>query len=518
MILALLLIACILIGKFLIKSDYNSIETKSMKKLCFADVFFCVAVTVAVSTFFSTFPSKNIFTATDSSVFLYIGRMMHNGSVPYKDLFDHKGIVLYFIQYIGWALTPNSYVGVFAIEMVSMFIAALYLLKTARLFTDDLRVLYLSIFAVLIVCGYPLYEGGNLTEEYALLWISMAVYVFNKYFIEHIYQKREIILLGVGFGVVLLLRVNMIAVWVSFMPAVLIYFLVHRKWKNMSECAIYFAAGVAIVIVPVLFYFIYTDSLGDMIKYYWKFNLSYTESGISLKSLYYCCTSFLKLLWIAAVAFAVSLVPCMRKREYLLNLVYTAISSALAIMSGVPYHHYAIILLPAFTIPLVHVCIFVFEWVDKCRKKVKKESAGIFNKKYMYVVLVLACIFLVVLRCQKEASDPDKVVVYLKNNTTEEDDVLILGNRAFYYLQSDRHTENKFFYQTPPININTQLYEEFLQELSDKPSDVMVVLEEKEKALGLDNNMGEVYRSLEDACQRGMLTCEVYDGFYVYRR
>ena len=35
----------------------------------------------------------------DKAVFVYIGEAMRNGQVPYRDIFDHKGPFLYFINY-----------------------------------------------------------------------------------------------------------------------------------------------------------------------------------------------------------------------------------------------------------------------------------------------------------------------------------------------------------------------------------------------------------------------------------
>lgn len=58
--------------------------------LCFI-ISFLLAINLNLS------PFNNAVPGTDSSVYLYIGKAMYNGAIPYKDLFDHKGILLYFI-------------------------------------------------------------------------------------------------------------------------------------------------------------------------------------------------------------------------------------------------------------------------------------------------------------------------------------------------------------------------------------------------------------------------------------
>lgn len=511
-IFLILLIFCAFIRKFTVEVEE--------KKLHYMDLAFCVGVTIAVSTFFALFPMKNITLFNDSSIFLYIGKRMHCGYVPYKDLFDHKGIVLYFIEYLGLALVPDSYAGVWLIEVLCVFVTCVYLLKTGRLFTRDRMVLYLSVFAVLIVCGNHLYEGGNLSEEYALPWIAMAVYVFYQYFVQQTYRRRELVLIGSGFLIVLMLRANMTAVWITFLPIVLLSLVHQRKWRELVQCAICFSLGALVVGLTILLYCIATGSLHDMITYYWRFNLNYVNDGTTINQILLCGINFFNLLFPATAAFLISMILCRKNKVYWFNLLYGACSLALAVMSGRPYAHYGMILLPSFVMVFVYTLGSFYNWTDQCLNI--GSDKRVFGRKYVYLCIVFCDICFLTLNCLsfmlRRSPEPDLVVSYLKDCTDREDDVLILGNHVNYYLEADRYTENKFFNQIPPINVSDALYEEFLCAFFDKPSDVILILGEKENQVRLDGNLGKVYRMLELEYQMGVLDCEVYDGFYVYRR
>ena len=50
---------------------------------------------------------------TDSSIFLYVARILNNGLVPYLHVFDHKGPLIYFIDALGWLISPTSFLGIF---------------------------------------------------------------------------------------------------------------------------------------------------------------------------------------------------------------------------------------------------------------------------------------------------------------------------------------------------------------------------------------------------------------------
>ena len=122
--------------------------------------------------------AKDLVTETDSSVFKYIGWRMANGEVPYKDIFDHKGILLYFINYLGTLLSFHR--GVWLIEYIFMFLSLGLSYKIFRKFCKP----FSSLLATLLAFSplYAYFEGGNLTEEYALPFILLSVYVFVDFF------------------------------------------------------------------------------------------------------------------------------------------------------------------------------------------------------------------------------------------------------------------------------------------------------------------------------------------------
>ena len=56
---------------------------------------------------------------TDSSVFRTIAMMMRYGYMPYRDSFDHKGPLLYIIEFVGDSLGGTS--GIWVIELIAIF-------------------------------------------------------------------------------------------------------------------------------------------------------------------------------------------------------------------------------------------------------------------------------------------------------------------------------------------------------------------------------------------------------------
>src|SRR5574341_367906 len=87
-----------------------------------------VAIPVFVSligTLISLFPGNpnNMpLPSRDSGVFLYIGWRLISGDIPYKDVWDHKPPLIYFVDALGLSLTPDSQWGVWLLQFIFIFL------------------------------------------------------------------------------------------------------------------------------------------------------------------------------------------------------------------------------------------------------------------------------------------------------------------------------------------------------------------------------------------------------------
>ena len=68
---------------------------------------------------------------TDSSVFQTIALMMRKGYMPYRDSFDHKGPLLYILNYLGQNI--SAYNGIWFVEFVSLCITFGVLYEVAKI-------------------------------------------------------------------------------------------------------------------------------------------------------------------------------------------------------------------------------------------------------------------------------------------------------------------------------------------------------------------------------------------------
>lgn len=419
--------------------------------------------------------SKNGIPETDSGVFQYIGKMMKAGKVPYRDMFDHKGILLYAINFVA-ALIPGK-AGLWLIETLFMFLAVFGCYKIARLFCNR----GYALFAVLIVFAmmYSYYDGGNFTEEFALPFQMLAVYIFLDYFLNQKVTNIRVLVCGAAFACVLLLRANLIAVWLVFCIMVLIHCIAQKEYQTLGKFLVWFLLGAGIVLLPVLIYLLCQHALGDFVYDYILFNKMYATNAdyATMSDKLHIIVNFsCKLPVILAALVIFSLIVCRENSWFQIGyLVYMAVSLVLAGMSGKQYNHYGMLVLPMLAYPYA-ILFRKFQGVN-----VKKSCPHLVLCGYLLIGIVFAQWRITAvnvnqnLTAEKWDKELDQVVEYIKTNTEAEDEISVYGNRSVIYLLSDRRSASKYFYQTPIAQIDNKIKEQYYEDLKEKKPKLIVL-------------------------------------------
>ena len=86
-----------------------------------------------VGSIIALFPSNPInltLPSRDSGVFLYVGWRLINGDIPYRDVWDHKPPLIYFVDALGLILSPQSLWGVWLLGFLFLFLTIFFLYKS----------------------------------------------------------------------------------------------------------------------------------------------------------------------------------------------------------------------------------------------------------------------------------------------------------------------------------------------------------------------------------------------------
>lgn len=90
-----------------------------------------LALSSAVITVFSVYTTPiSPYYGNDSAFFLLMGKGVTQGKIPYLDLYDQKGPMIFYVNALGYLLTGNRY-GIFLMQIVNLTAAYLIVYRLA---------------------------------------------------------------------------------------------------------------------------------------------------------------------------------------------------------------------------------------------------------------------------------------------------------------------------------------------------------------------------------------------------
>ena len=389
----------------------------------------------------------------DSSVFIYSARQILDGQLIYHDIVDHKGPFLYFIDVMALFIFNRSFIGIWIFEVLSLFVASVMMYRTARFFADKVSSLLAVITSILFLI--PLLVGGNLTEEWALPYISIALYIFVDYLKGN--KPLSIVrlfILSLTFVLTFMLRANLVAIWGSFGIVLLIKWIVEKRYKELIRNLLFILLFVLLSMLPFFLYFYCKGTLSDAIYLVFKFNMfEYAQNSnmftTILKTSRYIYDGCIIAIIIAIYMFFRD--KTIINGGILLAFVFTTLACSL----GAFYQHYFMIFSPLLVISYAYILRLIKETIPK--------------KKYicLFIIFILFNFNVIetqigIIKGNYSEKAPNSTLEKLKEiitlNTKPTDKILVKGIAVYLYLYSDRICATRFPYTLKGASLLEKYY------------------------------------------------------------
>ncbi len=221
----------------------------------------------------------------DSNSFFTMGKGMVHGLVPYRDLFEQKGPLLYLIHAFSFLISNTTFLGVFIFEAASLTAALFFAAKIAKLFLPGFYVYFIIPVLAYFSVVNPNFEAGDSAEEFCYAVIMAVLYIMVKYY-RDVYPKplsdNSALLAGIAAGLVFMVKYTMLGYWIGFVFMLSLTYLCHRRFKDWFWNAIFFLTGFFLSIAPWMLYFAANSALDDFFHTYIWINIKLYSQSISL--------------------------------------------------------------------------------------------------------------------------------------------------------------------------------------------------------------------------------------------
>ncbi len=422
-------------------------------------------------------PLNMQFTYSDSGVFLYTGWRILNGELPYRDIWDHKPPVIFYINALGLAIADNSRWGVWLIELAALFLAAYLgfqlLRKTLGIFPAIFSLLLWLLSLVQVL------QGGNLPTEFTLplqftaLWL---VYHADK-------SKRPhwiFFLIGLTGAIAFFIKQTAVGIWIAIVIYLTVQKLMSKQGRQwFRELSLISLGGLAISIIIVAFF-----SIQGAFPQFWSaaFEYNFIYSSFGQAGFAARWASFINgikpltrtgLFQFSIIGYVAALILTLFRKspiEKALPLLFVGLINLPIelILINIPrrtYPHYYMTLLPvlalftAFTFSILVPMGSTWKIPNMVKYALALGAAGVLawfsfdgymNTLYAY----------------RKLYDNKNMINYIKDNTTPSERVLLWGAETSMNYFTERKSPTRFTYQYPLLQ-KGYVREEFIIEFLD---------------------------------------------------
>ena len=324
-------------------------------------VLFFFVYGLAVLYYFNTSSPKLDFNPCPSpNMYLTIGQAMFDGFVPYRDLFDGKGMPIFLFNGIGGLIDSDGYIGQWLVSCAFFAWTLYYINRTARLFLNRTHALAGTLLmSFFILFQRRMYLTGAMGDEFTMPMIAMGIY----YFLilgKDTCSFKKLCIFGCLGGLLLACKFTLASFWFVLVFAVLAEAWRHLGFRAACKRAGMIAIGAAFILIPCIAYFAWHGALDAYVEGYIVFHTYHVTESTSNR-IFYLVRGVMDypdyiLLILAGMAYWIAAASRGYSRFRRIGLPVSFIAMYLAVFAGSMFSaYYLLSLIPFATFGIIYL-------------------------------------------------------------------------------------------------------------------------------------------------------------------
>ena len=294
---------------------------------------------------------QNPFNSTyfgDSSVYEYIGKRITEGLIPYRDIFDHKGPIVYLWHALGYKIYPMY--GAWFLELIWLFLSLRLSFLIIKEYVSENQAFCLTCILPLT---FHLFDTIGNSENLSLLPITYFFYLTQQYIKSDNLTPKTALLMGLICSFLILIKPTHLCTPLICCLYIAYNELKNKKYKEIFSFILYGTIGFIPLTAAILFWLDKNNALQAFYDTYITFNLLYQQS-FTLAETYLITLKFFLSLPEVMIAFGSIIIilcqlktyPPKQKKFITLTISSFLFTFAIHMLPKNPFPHYIFILFP----------------------------------------------------------------------------------------------------------------------------------------------------------------------------
>lgn len=210
----------------------------------------------------------------DINWYLSLGNGILNDMVIYKDLFDHKGPLVYFFCAF-CQIFNNPYIVVWVFEVLCLLLTMILSYRYSKKYINIYLSMFVSVlFAFLFCTSSTFHYGGGAVEEWLMPIFAFYLLTFDETFLGFKEVKKlKAFFLGLFLGIIFWVKFSLVIFPAIYFLIYLILKIVRREYKELIRTILFSVLGFTIVCFFILLYFVVNKALIDLWNHYFYDNI-----------------------------------------------------------------------------------------------------------------------------------------------------------------------------------------------------------------------------------------------------
>ena len=224
----------------------------------------------------------------DTNCFVTVARGMIAGKIPYRDLIEQKGPLLYLLHVPAMLISPRGYFGIYLLEVAEYACFVVAVMRIARLLGGNRAVLPAILLTMIPVASTVFAAGDSSAEEMVQPLLAWSVYDALRYLQSDAKKMSARTLLRNGFlaGCVLWIKFSLLGVHFVWMAWIAVDCVIReKKLLPAVKMCLWFLGGMAVSALPWLVYFGANGALKDLLEVYFVWNITMYPQGSPVSNL-----------------------------------------------------------------------------------------------------------------------------------------------------------------------------------------------------------------------------------------
>jgi hypothetical protein len=471
--------------------DKNQVKTSSLPAFVAGESGIGLLLLLIVLLIAGSIRSKfvNMPFERDEGIYSYIGTLVLEGKIPYKDFFEQKFPGLFYFYGLMVMLSGKTVAGMHTGFMFLNLISVTIIYFAAKNLTRP----YAAVFAAAtyaFVSLTPNLSGFTVQSEHGVsFFICLGLLMYSLY--RKTLLKRYIFLMGLAFGFSFMTKTSGIFLVLFGGCAVLIEFFTGKDRKNYRQLfldVLNYSSGVFLIIILFFTIILIKGSFKEMIfwayeipKYAYVSSIPFDDGIKYFKYSRDAIVEHYKFFWIHGVLFvATCLVGTTSLRTKLVGLALMVLSFGTIVPGFYFYGHYWIQLIPGLSL----LSALTYQGItDFISQKFKFKTAAI-NTGYLVLFGLFVFGHVTAQKSYYFHPNPERIMRqvygdnpfpeameignYINRNAKPEDQIAIIGSEPQIYFYTQKKCPSRHAYFASLVSAIPQAKEwqkEFIQDV-----------------------------------------------------